>query len=618
LPFAQSQPSSITSQRRSVGYERLPHEDPFLNSLVASAGDDITTTSPSTRMGMLPNCVFVGAAMAASVLYCAALSSLHALSEHKEVTMVQLAAAIGYGLIISLWAGAEAGFFAAKMQPRYDAIGQGEEDFSSEAEGDERSKLSESSSRSPPVESSIMGIKATHLPALRMWAELVAIMAYIYFCDRTTVVGKGPKYQSKTAFWTVNAIILAVALLTLRHGGGGGGGGGLTAEHEKPLQRDQSEEWKGWMQIMFVLYHYFNEVEIYNAIRMYIAAYVWMTGFGNFSYYYVKKDFTAVRFAQMMWRLNFFVFFVCVTMNNEYMLYYICPMHTFFTWGVFIPLFLCYQYNDSFKVLFLKIALTFGFAYVLYDVPGVFSAAMDWTSPLLSFHDPLHPENSPMHEWFFRSGLDHLVWVFGMFCAFAFPWLDRQLQALEEMPAMARSTTRLALLGATLAVAAYWYFFYFSLPKRPYNAVHPYTSFIAIFAYLVLRNLTAGLRKRHMHLFAWCGKITLETYILQFHVWMRTTGLNGSPKYLMVWIPGSYWLNFLLVTAVYIAISYRVFVITAALRDFVVPKEGGVALVWRSMTIVALLGALYFAATLAAPAIGLTIISGPPPPVVKG
>ena len=76
----------------------------------------------------------------------------------------------------------------------------------------------------------------------------------------------------------------------------------------------------GWMQIMFVLYHYFAEAEIYNAIRMYIAAYVWMTGFGNFSYYYVKKDFTAVRFTQMMWRLNFFVFFMCITMNNEYML----------------------------------------------------------------------------------------------------------------------------------------------------------------------------------------------------------------------------------------------------------------------------------------------------------
>ena len=27
----------------------------------------------------------------------------------------------------------------------------------------------------------------------------------------------------------------------------------------KPLQRDQTEEWKGWMQLMFILYHYFAE-----------------------------------------------------------------------------------------------------------------------------------------------------------------------------------------------------------------------------------------------------------------------------------------------------------------------------------------------------------------------
>ena len=62
---------------------------------------------------------------------------------------------------------------------------------------------------------------------------------------------------------------------------------------------------------------YTQASEIYNAIRIYIAAYVWMTGFGNFSYYYIRKDFTLLRFAQMMWRLNFFVFFVCATMNNE-------------------------------------------------------------------------------------------------------------------------------------------------------------------------------------------------------------------------------------------------------------------------------------------------------------
>lgn len=47
------------------------------------------------------------------------------------------------------------------------------------------------------------------------------------------------------------------------------------------------------------MYHYFAATEIYNAIRMFIAAYVWMTGFGNFSYYYVRKDFSLARFAQV-------------------------------------------------------------------------------------------------------------------------------------------------------------------------------------------------------------------------------------------------------------------------------------------------------------------------------
>lgn len=47
------------------------------------------------------------------------------------------------------------------------------------------------------------------------------------------------------------------------------------------------------------MYHYFAATEIYNAIRVFIAGYVWMTGFGNFSYYYIRKDFSVARFAQV-------------------------------------------------------------------------------------------------------------------------------------------------------------------------------------------------------------------------------------------------------------------------------------------------------------------------------
>merc|ERR1719313_2027484 len=137
---------------------------------------------------------------------------------------------------------------------------------------------------------------------------------------------------------------------------------------------------------------------------------------------------------------------------------------------------------------------------------------------------------------------------------------------------------KLALLGVTLALGYWWWSSYFALPKRAYNKVHPYTSFAPIFLYLVLRNLTETLRRYHMHLFAWCGKITLETYILQFHVWMKTTGINGSPKFLLVVLPDMYWLNFALVSVIYVALSFRVFHITAYLRDVVIPKEGGQAL----------------------------------------
>ena len=311
-------------------------------------------------MGLVPAATFLVAAAVAAALYSWIVWNLYSLSEVKAITVVQLAAAYGYGIVYSIWIGAEAGFFVARFQPRYESIRSApREDFS--ADEDEETSLSpdpkaarDGSSGLQLAEPKIFFLKPSHLGPLRRAGEFIAILGYIYFCDRTTVVAKGPKYMSKTAFWGVNGVILAAGLLTMRRASHGASSSSIDV-HEKPLQRDQTEEWKGWMQIMFVLYHYFNETEIYNAIRMYIAAYVWMTGFGNFSYCYIKKDFTAVRFAQMMWRLNFFVFFVCVTMNNEYMLYYICPMHTFFTWGVFIPLYVANQYNDSFKVLLVKI-----------------------------------------------------------------------------------------------------------------------------------------------------------------------------------------------------------------------------------------------------------------------
>ena len=40
----------------------------------------------------------------------------------------------------------------------------------------------------------------------------------------------------------------------------------------------------------------------------------------------------------MMWRLNFLVTVTCIVLQNHYMLYYICPMHTLFTIFVYAAL----------------------------------------------------------------------------------------------------------------------------------------------------------------------------------------------------------------------------------------------------------------------------------------
>lgn len=134
------------------------------------------------------------------------------------------------------------------------------------------------------------------------------------------------------------------------------------------------------------------------------------------------------------------------------------------------------------------------------------------------------------------------------------------------------------MVGLALAIFAAWVKFVFLLPKFDYNALHPYTSFIPIGCYILLRNSTRWLRERVLPAWGEIGKYTLETYICQFHIWMRTTGENGNPKHLLVLTPSIdtpawFWLNFLLVSAMYLYLSVRLFKITVALKEVVLPND---------------------------------------------
>ena len=153
------------------------------------------------------------------------------------------------------------------------------------------------------------------------------------------------------------------------------------------------------MQVLFLLYHYFEARELYNGIRVLIAAYVWMTGFGNFLYYYKTRNFCLGRFAEMMWRLNFLVFFCCLALNNSYMLYYICPMHTVYTVFVYATLAIFPKLNDNRWYLFGKIVGSFVFICVVWDIKSVFYTVWRPFGPLVTYTDPRRPGDDDMHEW---------------------------------------------------------------------------------------------------------------------------------------------------------------------------------------------------------------------------
>ena len=73
-----------------------------------------------------------------------------------------------------------------------------------------------------------------------------------------------------------------------------------------------------------------------------------------------------------MWRLNFLVFMCCIVLDNSYMLYYICPLHTFFSLVVYGIVGVMHKYNELRAVIVVKFFVCFLVVIIVWEIPGVF------------------------------------------------------------------------------------------------------------------------------------------------------------------------------------------------------------------------------------------------------
>ena len=251
----------------------------------------------------------------------------------------------------------------------------------------------------------------------------------------------------------------------------------------------------------------------------------------------------------------------CLVVRNEYMLYYICPMHTFWFLSAYCFMRLFNTWNDDPKKMAVKFAVYFVIVSLLFDVPDVGEVVFKPFGFILNY------ENS-LHEWMFRAGLDHYATLLGMLCAYHHPNFERLMGYLEEKPSTKRTAIRVGIAFVCIVAFAFWVRHLFVLEKYSYNKLHPYFSFIPLLSYIFLRNMFPIFRKYYFHMFTWLGKITLETYISQLHVY-----LQGNAKFLISFVPGYPLLNFAIATVFYLFLSYQLFHLTQDISAYVIPKD---------------------------------------------
>ncbi|TYK02964.1 protein REDUCED WALL ACETYLATION 2 [Cucumis melo var. makuwa] len=388
---------------------------------------------------------------------------------------------------------------------------------------------------------------------LRAASELGLLLAYFYICDRTDIFGTGTKSYNRDLFAFLLLLLITVSAITT-----------FKIHQDKSpfsvkpllfLNRHQTEEWKGWMQVIFLMYHYFNAREIYNVGRVCVAAYVWMTGFGNFSYYYARKDFSLSRFAQMMWRLNFLVFMCCIVLDNSYMLYYICPLHTFFSLVVYGIIGVLHKYNEIRAVIVVKFFVSFLVVVLVWEIPGVFDVLWEPFTFLLGYKDPNRKaENLPlMYEWHFRTALDRYIWILGMIYAYYYSSIEKWIEKLDDAKQKPRILIKTTIVVTSATAAYLWFEYIFKLDSITYNKYHPYTSWIPI----------------------------------------TSNAPDAQPKKLLIIIPNYPLLNFMFTSIVFMTISYRLAELTNTFKMAFVPNRDNKRIMHNIITAAAIMGILY-------------------------
>ncbi|KAF5003417.1 hypothetical protein FDECE_10014 [Fusarium decemcellulare] len=358
-------------------------------------------------------------------------------------------------------------------------------------------------------------ITSTETPRSQWLNMKVGVFAvallYCYFADRTDLFSKGMKEFVPLEFSILIIICTTIAVATICKSKfrAPPATAAPVKEDAGILSRDQTEEWKGWMQAAILIYHWTGasrNLPVYMFIRLLVAAYLFQTGYGHTIFFLAKKDFSFRRIANVLVRLNILSCILPYIMGTDYMFYYFAPLVSFWFLVVYATLALGAKYNDNTNAVLCKIVGSLVFITAIVQ----FTPVMEWIFVVL---DVVFRIKWDLHEWLFRVSLDGFVVYVGMLAGVAHQRIERNGTWWADYKNAIYPSVGILLVYAIPCVM-------FCDEKQKYTMVHPYLSFLPVLAFIALRNATTRLRNYYSTAAAWLGRCSLETFILQYHIYL--------------------------------------------------------------------------------------------------
>ncbi|KAK9476912.1 10 TM acyl transferase domain found in Cas1p-domain-containing protein [Lipomyces japonicus] len=374
-------------------------------------------------------------------------------------------------------------------------------------------------------------------------------LAYSYFADRTSLFNKAAKQFLTSEFTILSLLSLLAGIFTIQK----------SDSEQGFMGRDQSNEWKGWMQIAVLIYHICGAskvLPIYKFVRVLVAAYLFMTGYGHTVFFYKKNDFSLKRVANVLVRLNLLSCALAYIMDTDYLFYYFAPLSSFWFIIVYLTMIVKSSKNKDLKFLITKIALSGILTHYFLAQPGILESIWFLLERVFFI-------SWDLREWRFRVLLDGWIVFVGMLGGIA-------LIKVQELRLTSHQDWRayrvLTLIASVIALVIYHALSKFWNSKQDYNAHHPYISFLPIVGFLFLRNATARLRNTYSTAFAWVGSCSLETFTLQFHIWMAA----DTHGVLQLVSSSHRVINFIILTPLFLYMSYLTADATGRLTSLIV------------------------------------------------